>query len=148
MGPLSGQLNSWSVRNFTWVLTISNGIMNTAGVIQISSSIIPFTFLNQKITLLYQHALCIWNPCRLLKCQPQSRNYSWVQSKVINPYVCQMGDIFSLLAPVTMRAFSFVCVSHVGTLVSVFSEHHPNFLRNALSFQKVLLNNYIYIYIW
>ena len=47
-----------------------------------------------------------------------------------------MGDIFFLLATLILKAFFFVCACHVGILVSVFPECHPNFPGSHFIFPK------------
>ena len=45
-----------------------------------------------------------------------------------------MGNIFYLTTLVILMAFSFICACHVGMLVSVSLECHPNFSGSHLVF--------------
>ena len=80
--------NHWPSRNFTRVLTVSNGILYTVGVNWIHHPIGRFTLFIQIVWLLNQRAIWMRNPRKLLKYLQQShvieRLTSWLYVNNLN----------------------------------------------------------------
>ena len=103
-----GPLNFWLAR----MLTLSNGPVNTVGVILIHKLIIQFTFSSRRITLFTPVCLVDLWPSQAVEFSAAITHCSRVHIQIVTVWASMMGDIFSLPATDTLLAFFFHCTIH------------------------------------
>ena len=112
---------------------VSNGLVNTVGVNLTHRPINRFTFSGRRITF--------FAPARLVdSCSSQAVEFSTaitrcsqVRIQIVTVGASKMGDIFSLSATDTLRAFFFHCIIRI---------------IHIYIYAWIILDNYIYIYIY
>ena len=108
-----GPLNSWLARNVSWTLMLSNGLVNTVGEILIHKPIIRFTFSGRRITLFAPARLVDSWPSQTVEFSAAITRCSRVHIQIVTVWASMMGDIFSLPAIDTLRAFFFHYTIHI-----------------------------------
>ena len=108
-----GPLNSWLARNVSRTLMVSNGLMNTVGVNLIHRPIIWFTFSGRRITLFAPACLVDSWSSQAIEFSAAITRCSRVHIQIVTVWASMMGDIFSLPATDTLRAFFFHCIIHI-----------------------------------
>ena len=132
---------------------VSNGLVNTVGVNLIHRPIIRFTFSSRRITLFASACLVdSWSSQAVEFSAALTR--SWVHIQIVTIWASMMGDIFSLPATDTLKAFSFIVLS-IFVKIPVFPRCHSNFLKSHfvfpkshLAFQRVLVFKFSSYNLW
>ena len=104
-----GPLNFWLARNVSWMLTLSNGLVNTVGVILIHKPLIWFSFSGRRITLFAPARLVDSWPLQAVEFSAAITHCSRVHIQIVTIWASMMGDIFSLPTTDTLWAFFFHC---------------------------------------
>ena len=105
--------NSWLARNVFRTLMLSNGLVNTVGVNMINRPIIRFTFSGWRITLFAPARLVDSWASQAVEFSATITRCSRVHIQIVTVWPSMMGDILSLPATDTPRAFSFHCTIHI-----------------------------------
>ena len=111
-----GPLNSWFARNVSRMLMFNNGLVNTVGVNLIHRPINRFTFSGWRITLFAPARLVDSWSSQAVEFSAAITRCSRVHIQIVTVWASMMGDIFSLPATDTLRAFFFQCTIHKRTL--------------------------------
>ena len=110
---------------------LSNGFDNTVGVNLIHRPILRFTFSGRRITLFAPARLVDSWSSQAVEFSAAITRCSRVHIQIVTVWASMMGDIFSLPATDTLRAFSFHCTLCLSRSLSL----------------SLSLSIYIYIYI-
>ena len=126
-----GPLNSRLAKNVSRTLMVSNGLVNTVGVNLIHRPIIRFIFSGRRITFFAPACLVDSWSSQAVEFSAAITRCSRVHIQIVTVGASKMGDIFSLPATDTLRAFFF---------------HWKVIVLSILSKLKKLIKNSVFLY--
>ena len=92
---------------------VSNGLVNTVGVNLTHRPINRFTFSGRRITFFAPASLVDSCSSQAVEFSTAITRCSRVHIQIVTVGASKMGDIFSLPATDTLRAFFFHCIIHI-----------------------------------
>ena len=128
---------------------VSNGLGNTVGLNLIYRPIIRFTISGRRITFFAPVRYVDSWSSQAVEFSAAITRCTRVHIQIVTVWASKMGDIFSLPATHTLRAFSFM-VLYIFVKIPVFPGCHSDFLKSHfvfpkshLAFQRVKLFRYL-----